>query len=68
MEDGGAKPDPDIDVVRQLAQVLDESRLTEIEFTRGDLRVRVARKAPPIVQPMSQAADFGRPVVAAPAS
>ncbi len=33
----------DIDLVRQLAQVLDETRLTEIEVEDGERKVRVAR-------------------------
>ncbi|MHA6722462.1 acetyl-CoA carboxylase biotin carboxyl carrier protein [Sphingomonas sp. RS2018] len=35
----------DIDLVRQLAQVLDDTSLTEIEVEDGDRKVRVARKA-----------------------
>ncbi|MBW4329842.1 acetyl-CoA carboxylase biotin carboxyl carrier protein [Stakelama sp. CBK3Z-3] len=34
----------DIDLVRQLAAVLDDTQLTEIEVEDGDRRVRVARK------------------------
>ena len=41
------KEDPvDIDVVRKLADLLNETGLGEIEVERGDLRVRVARGAP----------------------
>lgn len=35
----------DIELVRQLAAVLDETNLTEIEVEDGDRKVRVARKA-----------------------
>ena len=35
----------DIEIVRQLAAVLDETDLTEIEVEDGDRRIRVARKA-----------------------
>lgn len=35
----------DITLVRQLAQVLDETQLTEIEVADGDRKVRVARAA-----------------------
>ena len=35
----------DIELVRQLATVLDETNLTEIEVEDGDRKVRVARKA-----------------------
>ncbi|MBR0552162.1 acetyl-CoA carboxylase biotin carboxyl carrier protein [Stakelama marina] len=34
----------DIDLVRQLASVLDDTQLTEIEVEDGDRKVRVARK------------------------
>lgn len=37
----------DIELVRQLAQVLDETQLTEIEVEDGDRKVRVARQAAP---------------------
>jgi acetyl-CoA carboxylase biotin carboxyl carrier protein len=35
----------DIELVRQLAAVLDETQLTEIEVEDGERRIRVARKA-----------------------
>ena len=41
----------DVDMVRQLAQVLDETQLTEIEVEDGKRRVRVARTAPPAAAP-----------------
>lgn len=50
----------DIEIVRQLAAVLDETQLTEIEVEDGDRRIRVARKA---AHQVVQAA----PVAAAPA-
>ena len=37
----------DVELVRQLAGVLDETQLTEIEVQDGERRVRVARKAAP---------------------
>lgn len=37
----------DIELVRQLAAVLDQTQLTEIEVEDGDRKVRVARKAAP---------------------
>ncbi len=40
----------DIELVRQLAAVLDETQLTEIEVEDGDRKVRVARKAAPAAQ------------------
>lgn len=56
----------DIDLVRQLAAVLDETHLTEIEVEDGERRVRVARTvtmAPAAVQQVAAPA----PVAAAPA-
>jgi acetyl-CoA carboxylase biotin carboxyl carrier protein len=35
----------DVDLVRQLAELLDATALTEIEVEHGDRRIRVARKA-----------------------
>jgi acetyl-CoA carboxylase biotin carboxyl carrier protein len=52
----------DIDLVRQLAAVLDETQLTEIEVQDGERRVRVARTV--TAAPMVAAA----PAVAAPAA
>ncbi|SOB87335.1 biotin carboxyl carrier protein [Sphingomonas guangdongensis] len=43
----------DIELVRQLAQVLDETQLTEIEVEDGDRKVRVARKAPAAAAPVA---------------
>ena len=39
----GAAMQVDTDLVRQLAQVLDETKLTEIEVQDGERRIRVAR-------------------------
>jgi acetyl-CoA carboxylase biotin carboxyl carrier protein len=58
----------DIELVRQLAAVLDETNLTEIEVEDGSRKVRVARKvaaAPQLVQAAPMAAPA--PVAAAPA-
>ena len=35
----------DVDLVRQLAELLDTTQLTEIEVEDGSRRIRVARKA-----------------------
>ena len=53
----------DIDLVRQLAAVLDETQLTEIEVEDGERRVRVARtvQAAPA---MMQAAPLAAPAAA----
>jgi acetyl-CoA carboxylase biotin carboxyl carrier protein len=39
----------DLDLIRKLADVLDETGLTEIEFERDGKRVRVARQPPAVV-------------------
>lgn len=39
---------PDTDLIRKLATIIDETGLTEIEYADGDRRIRVAR-APSIV-------------------
>jgi acetyl-CoA carboxylase biotin carboxyl carrier protein len=62
----------DTALVRQLAELLDETRLTEIEVQDGDRRIRVARKAQ-AAAPVSVGGPFDRPApgfaapVAAPA-
>ncbi|URW74413.1 acetyl-CoA carboxylase biotin carboxyl carrier protein [Sphingomonas donggukensis] len=56
----------DIELVRQLAQVLDETQLTEIEVEDGDRKVRVARQAAPAPQQVAYApAPAHAPVPAA---
>ncbi|NML06372.1 acetyl-CoA carboxylase biotin carboxyl carrier protein [Sphingomonas sp. G-3-2-10] len=59
----------DIEIVRQLAAVLDETQLTEIEVEDGERRIRVARKAAQqVVQAAPAAAAAPAPVAAAPAA
>jgi acetyl-CoA carboxylase biotin carboxyl carrier protein len=48
----------DKDVIRELAKLLDETGLTEIEFERGGLRVRIARQVQSVV---AAAAPSGAP-------
>jgi acetyl-CoA carboxylase biotin carboxyl carrier protein len=56
----------DPELVRELAQLLNETDLTEIEVEKGDLRVRVARTITATVQvPAAQAAPV---TMAAPAA
>lgn len=62
----------DIDLVRQLAAVLDDTQLTEIEVQDGERRVRVARTvtaAPAVVAaaPAPVAAPAAAPAAATPA-
>ncbi len=59
----------DPELVRELAQLLNETDLTEIEVEKGDLRVRVARTITATVQVPAAApalAAAPAPVVAAP--
>jgi acetyl-CoA carboxylase biotin carboxyl carrier protein len=44
-KDEAAKAAVDHDLIRELARLLDETNLTEIEFERNGQRVRVARQA-----------------------
>ena len=46
----------DVGLVKQLAELLDDTHLTEIEVQDGDRRIRVARKAAAISAPMTYAA------------
>ncbi|MDH4745246.1 acetyl-CoA carboxylase biotin carboxyl carrier protein [Sphingomonas sp. CBMAI 2297] len=58
----------DIDLVRQLAAVLDDTNLTEIEVEDGDRKVRVARtvQAAPAIMQAPMAAPVAAPAAAAP--
>ena len=59
----------DIELVRQLAAVLDETNLTEIEVEDADRKVRVARKVSAAPMAYSAPAPIAAPApVAAPAS
>jgi acetyl-CoA carboxylase biotin carboxyl carrier protein len=58
---GKRRSDLDEDVVRALARLLDETRLTEIEIERDGLRVRVARKPAPGSSYQPPAETVGRP-------
>ena len=56
----------DPELVRELAQLLNETDLTEIEVQKGDLRVRVARTVTATVQvPAAAPVMAAAPVVAA---
>jgi acetyl-CoA carboxylase biotin carboxyl carrier protein len=59
----------DIDLVRQLAAVLDDTNLTEIEVEDGDRKVRVARtvQAAPQMMQAPAYAPAAAPAAAAPA-
>ncbi|UVO52327.1 acetyl-CoA carboxylase biotin carboxyl carrier protein [Sphingomonas sp. SUN019] len=53
----------DIDLVRQLAELLDTTALTEIEVEHGDRKIRVARKAA-----AAAAVQYAPPAAPAPAA
>lgn len=61
----------DVDLVRQLAELLDATALTEIEVEHGDRKIRVARKAAAVAQmgyasaPVAAPAPAAAPVAAA---
>jgi acetyl-CoA carboxylase biotin carboxyl carrier protein len=47
MTTSSKKPTVNAEIIRELASLLDETGLTEIEYGSGDLRVRVAKTAAP---------------------
>ena len=55
----------DVELVRQLAALLDDTNLTEIEVEDADRKVRVARKAAPVA---AAAVQYAPAPVAAPAA
>ncbi|MEO9130825.1 MAG: acetyl-CoA carboxylase biotin carboxyl carrier protein [Sphingomonas sp.] len=56
----------DVELVRQLAQMLDETKLTEIEVEDGGRRIRIARKAAAAAAPVHYAPAPAAPAAAAP--
>ncbi|RYD59849.1 MAG: acetyl-CoA carboxylase biotin carboxyl carrier protein [Sphingomonadales bacterium] len=58
----------DIDLVRQLAAVLDDTNLSEIEVEDGDRKVRVARTISAAPQMMQAPVYAAAPAAAAPAA
>ena len=57
----------DTDLVRQLAELLDATNLTEIEVEDGDRKIRVARKISAAAAPVYAPAPVAAPVAAPPA-
>ena len=61
----------DVALVRQLAELLDETKLTEIEVEHGERRIRVARKAATVAgyapAPAAAAAPLPAPTASLPA-
>lgn len=60
--DRGGAMQVDVELVRQLAQLLDVTQLTEIEVEDGDRKIRVARKAAAVA---AQPAVYHAPTPAA---
>lgn len=61
----------DSDLVRSLAELLDQTNLTEIEYDTGSLRIRVARQGVPMAvhhMPAAAPAVVAAPPTAQPAS
>jgi acetyl-CoA carboxylase biotin carboxyl carrier protein len=56
----------DRELIRELAQLLDETGLTEIEIDRDGMRVRVARQASPAVATLPPSAAAGLQPATAP--
>ncbi len=66
---GGGAMQVDVNLVRQLAELLDTTQLTEIEVEDGDRKIRVARKAAQVAAaPMHYAAAPAPAQTAAPAA
>ncbi|MGC2124938.1 MAG: acetyl-CoA carboxylase, biotin carboxyl carrier protein, partial [Xanthobacteraceae bacterium] len=57
-------PTVDHDVIRDLAKLLDETGLTEIEFERDGVSIRVARHGAPL-HPRGRAAEAPAAITAA---
>lgn len=58
----------DTKLVRQLAQILNETDLTEIEVERGGLRIRVAREVTMTAAPTAYAPAPAAPAASAPSA
>ena len=67
MADDKKHAEIDASLVRQLAEILNETDLTEVEVERGELRIRVAREVTVNAAPVQYAAAPA-PVAAAPAA
>lgn len=65
MADDKKHAEIDAALVRQLAEILNETDLTEVEVERGELRIRVAREVTINAAPVQYAAAPA-PVAAAP--
>ncbi|MGX6647493.1 acetyl-CoA carboxylase biotin carboxyl carrier protein [Maricaulaceae bacterium MS644] len=71
MASNTSRPQIDSKLVRELADILNDTELTEIEVEKGELRIRVAREVhagPVHYAPAPQAAPAAQQPAAAPAS
>ena len=57
------KPDVDDKLLRKLAEILNDTGLTEIEYDSGEVRIRVARTPAPVTM---AAPAYGAPAAPAP--
>jgi acetyl-CoA carboxylase biotin carboxyl carrier protein len=64
------KPDIDDKLLRKLAEILNDTGLTEVEYDSGDVRVRVAKTPAPVTVAAgpAYAAPAAAPAAAAPAA
>lgn len=62
------QPDLDKELIRELAALLDETGLTEIEWTQGDRTLRIARQANSVVVAPTDAPAPQAPPAAVPAA
>ena len=65
MADDKKHAEIDAALVRQLAEILNETDLTEVEVERGELRIRVAREVTVNAAPVQYAAAPAAPAAAA---
>jgi acetyl-CoA carboxylase biotin carboxyl carrier protein len=63
-----SKPGIDPKLIRQLADILNDTKLTEIEVAQGELHIRVARELPPAAPVYAQPAPMAAAPAAAPAA
>ncbi len=62
------KPGVDQALIRDLANILNDTNLTEIEVEQGELRIRVLRQPAPIQAVAQAPLQYAAPIASAPAS
>lgn len=58
------KSGKETDLIRELAEILNETDLSEIELEKGELKIRVSRNAPQVISAMAPVAHAAAPVSA----